>query len=203
MRTVLILLLALSVPVYSADEYGYFDGDGEVKAAWVVEANEKDRNVRLLEPFTYVDPSGRPWTAPAGAVVDGASIPPPLWNLWIGTPFVGNYRRASVVHDYECEVKTAESSHLVHRMFYDACLAGGVGEARARAMYWAVRNFGPKWGEQDAAKVLTKEQFKELIEMDAFFRSKGFNETTNKQEIDGAMEEYDLLLKQSKQTGAD
>jgi hypothetical protein len=39
---------------------------------------------------------------------------------------------------------TAPSSD-VHRMFYDACRAGGVREQDAKYLFWAVANFGPSW----------------------------------------------------------
>ena len=35
--------------------------------------------------------------------------------------------------------------HDVHRMFYEACRCGGVGERKAKTMDWAVHNFGPRW----------------------------------------------------------
>jgi hypothetical protein len=30
-------------------------------------------------------------------------------------------------------------------MFYDACRCGGVSSKKAKVMYWAVYNFGPRW----------------------------------------------------------
>lgn len=33
----------------------------------------------------------------------------------------------------------------VHLMFYQACRCGGVGETKAKVMYYAVYNFGPRW----------------------------------------------------------
>mgnify|MGYP001792979849 CR=1 FL=1 len=46
----------------------------------------------------YVDPKGHVWVAPASSVVDGASIPRSLWTF-MGGPFEGKYRNASVLHD--------------------------------------------------------------------------------------------------------
>ncbi len=115
---------------------------GDVSVTWLTEAGD-DRRVRLNQDFTFVDSAGLSWTAKKNAVVDGASIPQVFWTTF-GPPFVGDYRRASVVHDYYCVVRT-RSSEATHRMFYEACRAGGVGEARAKVMYAMVRTFGPSW----------------------------------------------------------
>ena len=71
---------------------GKFSGD--VKAEWLPDGV----NMRLLEPLSYTDNSGRVWSAPAGFVTDGASIPEVFWSL-IGSPFTGKYRTAAVLHD--------------------------------------------------------------------------------------------------------
>lgn len=74
----------------------------------------------------FVDSRGRSWVAEKDRVVNGASIPKFLWSI-VGGPFEGQYRNASIVHDAECEKMTSPSTD-VHRMFYDACRAGGVKE---------------------------------------------------------------------------
>jgi hypothetical protein len=118
--------------------------EGEVIVQWLDEGAEPFRQMRLIRDFTFVDSRGVRWRAPAGVVVDGASIPPVFWNKFIGPPYVGAYRKASVVHDVACDSR--ERPHReVHRMFHEACLAGGESRARANVMYWAVRTFGPKW----------------------------------------------------------
>lgn len=117
---------------------------GEVTAAWLDEREAPDRMMRLTGDFAFIDDQGRRWDAPAGSVVDGASIPSVFWNKFIGPPFVGDYRKASVVHDVACDLKRRPHRET-HRMFYEACLVGGVSEAKAKAMYWAVRSFGPRW----------------------------------------------------------
>ena len=80
---------------------------------------------------------------PAGSVVDGASIPQVFWSL-VGGPFEGEYRNASVVHDVACDRKS-EPWEAVHLMFYNACRCGGVGEKKAKLLYWAVYLGGPRW----------------------------------------------------------
>jgi hypothetical protein len=43
------------------------------KTEWLDEPGD-DRHMRLLNDFWYEDPDGRRWPAPAGSVIDGASI---------------------------------------------------------------------------------------------------------------------------------
>jgi hypothetical protein len=97
----------------------------------------------LLDDFEFVDDDGKSWVAPTGSFIDGASIPEILWST-NGSPFVGDYRRASVLHDVHCSLRT-EPHKAVHRMFYDAMLCDGVGSFRAKKMFAAVRLFGPSW----------------------------------------------------------
>lgn len=120
-----------------AREFGSFQGT--VKTEWV----EADRQMRLLEDFAYLDAAGEEWRAPAGSLIDGASIPRVLWSA-VGSPFTGEYRQASVVHDVACASRSRPWQD-VHRMFYNACRAGGVGEKKAKIMYAAVHRFGPRW----------------------------------------------------------
>ena len=116
--------------------FGRFEG--EVKATWL-----ENGKMRLNEEFAYIDPREKKWLAPAQAIVDGALIPKPFWSV-IGGPFADKYRQASVVHDVAC-VEMAESWQAVHLMFYEACRCGGVGDSKAKLMYWAVFHFGPRW----------------------------------------------------------
>lgn len=83
------------------------------------------------------------WSVPAAKEVDGASIPQTFWSF-IGGPFEGAYIRASVIHDYYCDVKV-RTEHDTHRNFYYGMRAAGVEEWKAKFMYWAVATFGPKW----------------------------------------------------------
>ncbi|MGI4863531.1 MAG: DUF1353 domain-containing protein [Janthinobacterium lividum] len=86
---------------------------------------------------------GTVWEAPSGSIVNGASIPRVLWTL-VGSPFTGDYVYASIVHDVACDTRTRPWRDT-HYMFYLACLAGGTRPGRAKLMYLAVRNFGPRW----------------------------------------------------------
>lgn len=118
------------------EQFGYFDGT--VTTEWV-----EDRDMTLTKPFSYVDPRGKRWQAPAGLVINGASIPRPFWSF-IGGPYEGKYRNASVVHDAACVAKDAGWAE-VHQMFYEACRCGGMPEYDAKVLYCAVYNWGPRW----------------------------------------------------------
>lgn len=124
--------------------------DGEVETRWLVHEGD-DRAMTLLTDFTFVDSRDVAWRAPAGACVDGASIPPSLWSGIVGTPYVGDYRRATVIHDVACQERTRPYEE-VHYMFYEAMLCDGVAPERAWLMYTAVRLFGPKWPETESRR---------------------------------------------------
>jgi len=116
-------------------EHGSFSGNP--KTEWLIDNNGADRNMTIIEEFWYLDPDGKKWVAPKGSVINGASIPCPLWSM-IGSPYTGDYRRASIVHDVACH------DNLINRkdadvMFYHACLAGGCSFHQAKLLYAGVR----------------------------------------------------------------
>ncbi len=116
---------------------------GDVVAKW---CDINHRDMRLVEPFSFIDRSGTKWTAPKRALINGASIPRIFWTF-VSSPFCGHYRRASVIHDYYCRYKQ-RSSKAVHLMFYEAMLQDGVPPAKAKLLYKAVAWFGPKWANK-------------------------------------------------------
>ncbi len=99
--------------------------------------------MKLRKDFSFIDKKGVTWVAPAGSIVDGASIPRFLWSL-VGSPFAGKYRRASVLHDVACQERTRPWKK-VHKMFYQAMLADKTPKKKAKQMYRAVKLFGPRW----------------------------------------------------------
>jgi len=109
---------------------------GTPKTEWLTEP-DGDRNMRLLEDFYYEDPTGKRWTAYAGSIINGASIPKELWSS-VGSPYTGNYRRASIVHDVACRDSTIPRTQT-DEMFYFACLAGGCSVLQAKLLYAGVR----------------------------------------------------------------
>jgi Protein of unknown function (DUF1353) len=115
---------------------------GRVAVEWLT-GQSPERDMKLLEPFTFTDAAGKAWHVPAGTVVNGASIPKGFWTL-VGSPYTGNYRRASVVHDHYCYTKD-EKWQDVHRMFYHAMVSGGVDALEAKVLYAFVYAGGPRW----------------------------------------------------------
>ena len=107
------------------------------KTEWLANPASADRDMKLLEDFSYTDPDGREWPAPQGSVVNGASIPRPLWST-VGSPYTDDYRNASVVHDVAVD-NPAVNRKEADKMFYYACLAGGCSLKQARLLYVGVR----------------------------------------------------------------
>ncbi|HEV2745996.1 MAG TPA: DUF1353 domain-containing protein [Allosphingosinicella sp.] len=104
--------------------------------------------MELLEDFWFLDGSGHEWRAPRSTKVDGASIPRALWTL-VGSPYTGEYRRASIVHDVACVAAGAGDSPARRRadkMFFEACRAGGCSRRDAIILYVGVR-IGAWYGE--------------------------------------------------------
>jgi hypothetical protein len=112
---------------------------GHPKTEWL----DDGRDMQLLTDFSFIDSKQNRWTAPSNSTIDGTSIPPVFWSI-VGGPYEGKYRNASVVHDVECQLKR-EPWQTVHKMFYEACRAGGVRRLKALLMYAAVYLFGPRW----------------------------------------------------------
>lgn len=91
----------------------------------------------------FMDSENRLWSVPPRTRIDGASIPRFFWRI-IGSPFVGKFRAASVVHDHYCVVQT-QTWQATHFMFYEAMLSTGVHPWKAWIMFKAVWYFGPRW----------------------------------------------------------
>jgi len=133
-----------------SNKWGHYSG--YVEARW-----ENDgRTMTLLNELRYTDPQGAVWIAPAGSVVDGASIPRSLWSL-MGGPFEGKYRNASVLHDVSYDQKTKPWPEC-DRMFYNAMRCSGVGAVDAGMMYYALRKFGHHWKAPKAEPVKVGEE---------------------------------------------
>ena len=113
--------------------------NGLVAAEWL----EDGRDMRLLKDLIYCDRGGKIWTAPAGRIVNGASIPQFLWDK-VGSPYCGRYRRASVIHDIYCEDQS-EPWEAVHQVFEEMMEVDGVDYPLRREMFLAVWYFGPRW----------------------------------------------------------
>ena len=118
-------------------DWGYYNGP--VDARW----DSDGRSMTLLSELRYTDPKGVVWTAPAGSKVDGASIPKSLWSF-MGGPFEGKYRKASVLHDVAYSDKSRPWQDA-DRMFYNAMRCSGVSAIEAKTMYYSLYRFGRHW----------------------------------------------------------
>ena len=123
-------------PKATRNKFGQFSG--EPKTLWLTEEPGADRKMQLIEPFSYRDPKDKPWAVEAGYKVDGASIPRALWSL-VGSPYTGDYRRASIVHDKACDGADEAQRRAADRMFFHACRCGGCSWVEAMALYIGVR----------------------------------------------------------------
>jgi hypothetical protein len=116
---------------------GHFSENPQTE--WITNPAEPDRDMKLLRDFSYTDPQGKVWEAPAGSEINGASIPRPLWST-VGSPYTDDYRNASIVHDVAVSKDiTPLQRREADKMFYFACLAGGCPVPQARALYLGVR----------------------------------------------------------------
>jgi hypothetical protein len=118
--------------------HGEFSGDP--RTLWVTEGDEPDRTMRLLEDFWFIDPQQKEWRTRAIYPIDGASIPRALWTV-VGSPYTGDYRRASIVHDKACDDAQGNPAarRAADRMFFHACRAGGCSISAATLLYIGVR----------------------------------------------------------------
>lgn len=143
--------------------HGSFSGNP--KTEWLVDQSGADRGMALIENFWYLDPNGKKWKAPKGSVINGASIPRPLWSM-VGSPYTDDYRRASIVHDVACDDRTVQRKDA-DVMFYHACLAGGCSFLQAKLLYAAVR-IGAWSSAAFAAESFAKERMLFRVPFSAF-----------------------------------
>jgi hypothetical protein len=138
------LLLAIAATclcavAVSADQAG-FSGKVVVELLDEVEFASK---LRLLEDFAFTDADGKVWQARKGSILDGETIPRGLHSLG-GLPYLAEYRKSAIVHDYFSRVRT-EPWRLVHRTLYQASVVEGVSETEAKALYAVVYAGGWRW----------------------------------------------------------
>ncbi|HEY0626900.1 MAG TPA: DUF1353 domain-containing protein [Allosphingosinicella sp.] len=168
---------------------------GEPKTIWLTEGGA-DRRMKLVEDFWFDDRTGTRWHAKQGSVVDGASIPRALWVL-VGSPYTGEYRRASIVHDIACVEAEGDDAarKRADKMFYQACRAGGCNWWDATILYIGVR-IGAWYGgglvEEPEGPKLRRTSLDEQLERDfqmvsQIVLSKG--ETDDPEEIEARTDE--------------
>jgi protein-S-isoprenylcysteine O-methyltransferase Ste14 len=121
------------------------------------ETPSSDLKELVDEQLIFLDSAGVEWIAPHGTLTDGASVP--RLALWVTDGrFDNEFLKAAVIHDAYCqsdnETRCPDQYQTrpwkaVHRMFYEACLAGGTSPAKARIMFAAVWLGGPRWNDPE------------------------------------------------------
>ena len=131
---------------------GRITGDEKPKTVWEFHKEHEwraDRQMTLLKDFSFIDSKGEEWTAPKNYKIDGASIPRFLWPVpGFGTPFVNDFRRSSVIHDYYCDKNYTQVNKKTHeevdQVFYEMMLADGLSKQKAGLVAGVVHWFN-KW----------------------------------------------------------
>jgi hypothetical protein len=137
-----VLLVMWSACVIADDESVTASGSfkGKVTVEWLDDPYVL--KLRLVNDFAFHDTTGI-WVVPAGAVVDGRSLPTLFVSLF-GRPFESNFRKTAVVYDYAAKVQE-RSWEDAQRMFYDGLLAEGAIPVEAKVMYMLLNATGPRW----------------------------------------------------------
>ncbi|MEC3862269.1 DUF1353 domain-containing protein [Mesobacterium sp. TK19101] len=129
-----------------------FDGTPlDLTGAPVYLPGKEEAFLHTAHALRFVGPDGVVWTAPAGTLTDGATIPRFLEPL-LGDRQSRDYVLAATLHDAYCgEGNEALPTYhsrpwpQVHRMLYDALRVNGTPPDRARIMFAAVYLSGPRW----------------------------------------------------------
>ncbi len=109
----------------------------------VIDEIEYVHKLRLLEDFSFTDAGGKVWLARKGGILDGETVPRQFY-FFEHLPYLAEYRKAAVVHDYFSRIQT-EPWRLVHRTLYHASIAEGVTEVQAKVLYATVYAGGWRW----------------------------------------------------------
>lgn len=144
------LLLAITAAclctiALSADRAGF---SGKVVVE-VLDGIEFAYKLRLLDDLAFTDAGGKVWIARKGGIIDGESVPRELYFL-AGLPYLDEYRKAAVIYDYFCRVRT-EPWRQVHRTFYQASVAEGVSETQGKMLYALVHAGGWRWEQNGSS----------------------------------------------------
>lgn len=121
------------------------------------EVPDSDLKELVDERLVFVDSAGVEWVAPRGTRTDGASVPRLALPVTDGR-FDRAFLKAAVIHDAYCQSDNevfcpdqyrSRKWRAVHRMFYEASIAGGASEKVALVMFAAVWLGGPRWDDPE------------------------------------------------------
>ncbi len=143
---IIIVLFLLPTQLLADSKNYYLTGNVSVK--WLNEPKDKYRNMELISDVIFVHDE-KQWKARSGEIINGASIPPFLWSSGM-SPYIGNYRRSTIIHDVYCSDEERRKKHSwqdVHKMMYHAMIADSTSQKEAKLIYAAVYIGGPRWNE--------------------------------------------------------
>ena len=128
----------------------------------IIRWRDGDPPRRIVVDDFVVEVDGVKHTVPAGFDdFDGASIPRWLWTT-VGHPFMREFERAALVHDYLYGAPAARRAQgvddraRVDELFYELLLRDGVDRPKAKRMRWAVERFGADRFVEDGANFVTR-----------------------------------------------
>jgi hypothetical protein len=139
-RVALLLVLVAGCALALAADSARFVG--RVVVEWL-DDDPFIPSLRLVEDFGFQDGQGNTFLVPKGSVLDGRSLPPTFRDLF-GGPFVGQYRKTSVIYDHLCR-SMSEQWKVADRLFYHAAVAEGVEDNEAKQMYMTLYAGGLRW----------------------------------------------------------
>lgn len=134
--------------IFNADQWSYRPSYGWFTGSLKLLMLDDGRNAQVLEIMLFTQCNGRIWPIYPGNIINGSNIPSSVWSWIKKTPYVGRHRLASAFHDAQCVGRT-DSPEVVHRMFYDACMAAGEDKEIAQILYQSVSLYGPWWGKDE------------------------------------------------------
>lgn len=138
--TALTLTLLLAAATLGAGGSGFL---GRVAVEWDDNDLFNRNRVVLLADFGFQDGAGKQWIARKGVTLDGTSFSP-LFEQLVGLPFVGEHRRAGILHDYFAQQLTHDWVQVRH-MYYEALLAEGLSVNEAKTAYAVLTGSGMRW----------------------------------------------------------
>ena len=157
-----------------------------------------NRIMILEEDFFYIDKKGKKWLAPKGvAELNGATIPRKLWSI-IGSPFIGPYRRASVVHDYfvgegNNPDVTYKERRLADKMFFRACRTDSCSWKLSAILYVGV-SIG-SWSSKMRLKhsMVNKDMLSVSVDADNLIEQKFIHMRAKAEAIINGVEDFEAL----------
>lgn len=156
-RPLPLLTLTLLLALLSGCGCGDRASEGPFEPADITLKESGELKELVDNSLKFHDSNDVEWTAPKGTLTDGASVPRLFLPVTDGR-WDRMFLKAAVLHDCYCQTDNkarcrgryrTKPWQQVHRMFYEACLAGGTPSLLAKIMFSGVWLGGPRWDEPD------------------------------------------------------